>query len=52
MYLVGAHKADAQRLLESSVAAGAQLVTSAEVLPEPALLVAGLRDSLPHHRPQ
>ena len=37
MYLVGAahpHKADAQRLLESAVAAGERLVTSAEVLQE------------------
>lgn len=37
MYLVGAphpHKADAQRLLESAIAAGERLVTSAEVLQE------------------
>lgn len=37
MYLVGtphAHKADAQRLLEGSIAAGERLVTSAEVLQE------------------
>lgn len=37
MYLVGAahpHKADAQRLLETAVAAGEGLVTSAEVLQE------------------
>ncbi|CAN5387538.1 type II toxin-antitoxin system VapC family toxin [soil metagenome] len=37
MYLVGAphpHKADARRLLESAVAAGERLVTSAEVLQE------------------
>jgi uncharacterized protein len=37
MYLVGAahpHKADAQRLLESAIAAGERLVTSAEVLRE------------------
>jgi uncharacterized protein len=37
MYLVGAahaHKVDAQRLLERSIAAGERLVTSAEVLQE------------------
>jgi uncharacterized protein len=37
MYLVGAahaHKIDAQRLLERSIAAGERLVTSAEVLQE------------------
>jgi predicted nucleic acid-binding protein len=37
MYLVGAphpHKADAQRLLESAIAAGERLVTDAEVLQE------------------
>lgn len=37
MYLVGAphaHKADARRLLEASIAAGERLVTSAEVLQE------------------
>lgn len=37
MYLVGAvhpHKADAQRLLERSIAAGERLVTDAEVLQE------------------
>ena len=37
MYLVGSphpHKADAQRLLETAVAAGEPLVTSAEVLQE------------------
>lgn len=37
MYLVGAphaHKADARRLLETSIASGERLVTSAEVLQE------------------
>ena len=37
MYLVGAahpHKADAQRLLETAIAAGERLVTDAEVLQE------------------
>lgn len=37
MYLVGSahpHKADAQRLLESAIAAGERLVTDAEVLQE------------------
>jgi uncharacterized protein len=37
MYLVGAphpHKADAQRLLESAIAAGERLVTDVEVLQE------------------
>jgi hypothetical protein len=37
MYLVGTahpHKADAQRLLESAIASGERLVTSAEVLQE------------------
>lgn len=37
MYLVGAqhpHKADAQRLLESAIAAGERLLTDAEVLQE------------------
>lgn len=46
MYLVGAphpHKADARRLLESTVAAGERLVTSAEVLQEILHRYAGIR---------
>lgn len=51
MYLVGAphpHKADAQRLLESAIAAGERLVTSAEVLQEilHRYVAMGRRDSI------